>query len=156
MSSQAHRAVESDLVAAVRSRFAELPNASRFNDQECEMIYGQGCNFFRQNAYEKAADVFSLLALYRPLEARYVTAHAMCQKLLRRFDIAVQLFATVMILEPGNPKPVMHAAECFFAMGQEETAISVLKSVLVIAGEGSEHAEMRERAEGWLALAERT
>jgi type III secretion system low calcium response chaperone LcrH/SycD len=140
---------------ALRSIFSGLPGASRFTDQECEMIYSQGCAFFRQNKYEKAADVFSFLALYRPLEPRYMSANAMCQKLLKRFDIAVQLFTTVMSLDPGNPKPVMHAAECFLALGEEKVAIESLELVIAMAGDHAEHAALRERAEGWLALAER-
>ncbi|MGI4847218.1 MAG: hypothetical protein ACRYGK_03645 [Janthinobacterium lividum] len=130
---------------------AALPGTKRLGDRECEVIYAQGWQLFQRGLFAQAAEVFAVLALYRPLSPRYLNAHAMCRKLMHQYDMAVLLFVAVLTVDEDDPVPAMHLAQCLFAIGQDAVGFDALRLVIVRAGNAVEHAELAGLARQWLA-----
>jgi hypothetical protein len=84
-------------------------------------------------------------------------ALGICQKLLTHHDRAVQAFALVSLLEPDNPEPGLHVAECLLATGRRAQGLQLLETVLecVDLADG-EHEAVGRRAEALLNLLERS
>jgi type III secretion system low calcium response chaperone LcrH/SycD len=140
-----------------RAAAAALAVNSRFKDSEVEGLYALGRNFFEQGHYGRALHLLSTAALYRPTESRYMMALGICQKLLTHHDRAVQAFALVSLLEPDNPEPGLHVAECLLATGRRAQGLQLLETVLecVDLADG-EHEAVGRRAEALLNLLERS
>jgi type III secretion system low calcium response chaperone LcrH/SycD len=152
MTDSTHAAAINDRLTQLREDVAKLASSKRFNDQELEAMYNVGHGLFAQKKYQEALNIFATLGLYRPLEVRYITAHAVCQKLLKRHGHAINIFKMAAMLEPNDPKTLMQIAECLLAQGQKSQAYEYLEQVLEMTAENTKYVLLRQRAQQWLAL----
>ena len=101
----------------------ELKGISR---QELEAVYSLGFTHYRTGRYEDAGKLFQFLVLFDHLNAKYWLALGAVQQVAKDFRGAIASYGYASFLDLENPKPQLHAAECFLALGDKQNAASAL------------------------------
>jgi Flp pilus assembly protein TadD len=145
-----------DSLLELREQFSKSELANRFSDEQIELIYSIGHSFFMQGKFEQALNVFKLIMLYRPLDARNIEAYATTLKRMGRFEEAIPVYmAAMMYGELAQPMPAMHIAECLAALGRTAESEKLLMPVIDMAKVDEAYAEVRGRAESLLGMLRR-
>lgn len=139
----------------LRERLQALPSATRFSDEQVEVVYGIGYALYQQGKFESAVGLFQVLLLYRPLDARLMMAFAQCCKRLLRFDAAIPAFAAALALDPDEPEAAeaaIHLSECLAALGKTDECKSILDPLLRMAELDTRLDSIKRRAETLRAM----
>lgn len=125
-----------------KSTIAELRGLS---EDELEAIYTLGFNAYRQGKYQDAAQTFSMLTVYNHFEAKYHKGLAASCQMMELFPEAVQAYGGALAIDPLDPEPKLHIAECLIALGEIDDAKEMLRYVLEEV-EDQETSVIRDRA----------
>jgi type III secretion system low calcium response chaperone LcrH/SycD len=93
-----------------------------------EDLYAAAFALYEGGKYEEASDCFRVLTTEDPEDRRFWMGLGAAHQLLANYDLSLQAYACAANLEPTNPKVHMHAAECFWAMGNKSRAEEALTS----------------------------
>ena len=129
MTATATAATQDQIAAAARAfledaaTLGELKGISR---QELEAVYSLGFTHYRTGRYEDAAKLFQFLVLFDHLEPKYWLGVGAIQQVRKDYQGAIASYGYSSFLDLSNPKPQLHAAECFLALGDKVNAASAL------------------------------
>ena len=116
-------------------------------DGQMEAMYAVAYNQFQNGKYDDAAKSFSLLAMFDPLEYKYIFGIASCFHMKGDYDAASLYYIVASGLDENDPAPFLHVGECMLALKDKEGAKEALGLALDRAGEAPQFAPMRKRAE---------
>ena len=123
-------------------------------DEQIESVYSLGYNFYRAGNYKDAAKIFHYLCLEDHLEKKYWIALGAAEQMEKNYSGAVKAYAYASMLDLKDPRPQLHAAECYIALKDKENAISALTAVLEFCPDVPEKKSYRDRALALQALLE--
>lgn len=112
-----------------------------------EGIYGQGYRLYNTGKYREAAQLFRLLIMLNSHEAKYVMGLAACFHMMNSLSCAIETYLICEQIEPKNPLPYFHAADCYLRTDQPLLALRSLEQAIVCAQGHKELQLMRDRAE---------
>jgi type III secretion system low calcium response chaperone LcrH/SycD len=149
--------ITSETIAKASRQFigenATLGELKGISPAELEAVYSLGFNYYRTGKYEEASKIFQFLVLFDHTNAKYWLAMGAVQQVRKDYPAAVTSYGYASFLDLGNPKPQLHAAECFLAMGDKANAASALAALEEFCPRDGETAlEYREKAEKLKAL----
>lgn len=124
--------------------------------QETEIIYDLGYQYYQTHKYEDAEKIFQLLCLYDHLETKFWVALGATLQLLKRYERAISVYSYSALIDPNDPRPPLHAAECYLALNNKDKAISALESAIQAAGDKPVNKSQRSRAEALMKLLGKT
>ncbi len=102
-------------------------------------------NFVAGN-YKDAQILFQTIALYNPLDKRFMLGLGLCREMLEDFSGAIDAFmASAMLSDLQDPIPLFHASTCLIKLGKKEEAILGLELILNIE-ENEYNKALRERS----------
>jgi|DEB19_MinimDraft_2_1074335.scaffolds.fasta_scaffold58634_2 Flp pilus assembly protein TadD len=133
-------------IAALREKIAQLPAATRFTDEQIEVIYSIGHTLFTQGKIDNAFGVFQVLLVYRPLEVRFLSAFGICCKRLSRYDDAVSAFTAALLADPRHLESAVHLTESLAALGKKDQSLSVLTPLIELTEMDAGYANLHKRA----------
>jgi len=140
-------------VRNLHEAFADSDIAKKVSDDQVEVMYSIGHAIFMQGKLEKALNVFQVILLYRPLDARIIEACATTLKRMGKFEEAIPAYAAAMVFgDFGNPMPSVHIAECLAALGRAEDSAKILRPLLDSSALDSAYTDVRQRAENLLSM----
>lgn len=115
------------------------------DEAQQQALYAIGHGAYEQGRYADALKMFCLLVACDPLEARYLLALAPRPRswAVRACLAAIRGRGGFAV---GLPRPLLHGAECLYALGRRRDALDTLDMVLELCG-SPERAALRERAE---------
>ena len=93
---------------------------------EMEAVYSVGFNMYRTGRYDDAEKIFRFLVLFDHLEPKYWMGVGAIQQVRKDYNGALASYGYASFLDLQNPKPQLHAAECFLALGDKPNAASAL------------------------------
>ena len=93
---------------------------------EMEAVYSVGFNMYRTGRYDDAEKIFRFLVLFDHLEPKYWMGAGAIQQVRKDYNGALASYGYASFLDLQNPKPQLHAAECFLALGDKPNAASAL------------------------------
>ena len=128
-------------LADIMQGLSSAQGAEGLSDNIIEALYESGHVQFSQGRFDQALKVFAVVLLHRPINARFVCAYGMCQKNLHDYLAAQSAFKVQVLLEPENPVPLLHMAECLMMLERKEEAAAVLASVVEMAMKDSTHGQ---------------
>ena len=117
------------------------------NDSSVQGMYGQAHRFYSQGKYNEALDLFRLLILLENSEIKYFMGASACLHMLKEYSSAVQTYMICGIMDPKDPRPHYHAADCHMKLGDKFAAVVSLEMALARAGEKPEFIQLKERAQ---------
>ena len=98
-------------------------------NDELEAVYSLAFGYYQTGKYEEAHKLFQFLVLFDHLNAKYWFGLGAAQQALKDFQNAVVSYGYCSFLKLDNPKPQLHAAECFLALGDKRSAASALEAL---------------------------
>ena len=108
---------------------ATLKQLKGVTNEELEAVYSLGFGCYQTGKYEDAHKLFQFLVLFDHLNAKYWFGLGAVQQALKDFQSAAVSYGYCSFLKLDNPKPQLHAAECFLAMGDKRSAASALEAL---------------------------
>lgn len=118
-----------------------------FSSDSLEALYGTAFELYRNGKYEDAADVFRFLTLSNSFERKYWIGLAACHQMNKHYAEAIECYSIAAIQDPTDPYAHLHAAECFFHMGQKTKAKEALASAAATAKDSPVHAALMPKLE---------
>ena len=99
------------------------------SNDELEAVYSLAFSYYRTGKFDEALKLFQFLVLFDHLNAKYWFGQGATQQALKDYQSAVVSYGYCSFLKLDNPKPQLHAAECFLAMGDKRNAASSLEAL---------------------------
>ena len=106
--------------------FATMRELKGITKAEMEAVYSVGFNMYRTGRYDDAEKIFRFLVLFDHLEPKYWMGVGAIQQVRKDYQGAIASYGYASFLNLKNPKPQLHAAECFLALGDKVNAASAL------------------------------
>ncbi len=134
------------MMEAVLKKGVMPKQALKLGDDTMEAIYTQGYNLYNQGRYKEASYIFRLLTLLDFTTPKYILGMAASLHRLKDYKTAANLYMMCAALEPNNPLPHFHSADCYLQMDAIEIALLSLTMAITAAGEQPQYAMVKERA----------
>jgi type III secretion system low calcium response chaperone LcrH/SycD len=135
-----------DLAATATRKAATPKDALGLNDAMVEGIYGQAYRLYNTGKYQDASQLFRLLIMLNPTEAKYAMGLAACFHMLKEYTSAVNTYAIVNVIDAESPVPYYHASDCYIQMGDSAGALIALEMAVSRAGSKPEYKILKDRA----------
>jgi len=108
---------------------ATLKQLKGVTNDELESVYSLAFGYYQTGKFEEAQKLFQFLVLFDHLNAKYWFGLGAVQQAQKDFQNAVVSYGYCSFLKLDNPKPQLHAAECFLALGDRKSAASALTAL---------------------------
>ena len=118
----------SEGVKALIERGATLKQLKGVTNAELEAVYSLAFGYYRTGKFDEALKLFQFLVLFDHLNQKFWMGLGAVQQVLKDYQSAVTSYGYCSFLKLDNPKPQLHAAECFLAMGDKRNAASSLEA----------------------------
>ena len=118
-----------DGVKSLIEKGATLKQLKGVSNDELEAIYSLAFGYYRTGKYDDAHKLFQFLVLFDHLNAKFWFGLGATQQALKAYADAVASYGYCSFLNLENPKPQLHAAECFLALGDRRNAASSLEAL---------------------------
>ena len=119
----------SEGVKALIERGATLKQLKGVTNAELEAVYSLAFGYYRTGKFDEALKLFQFLVLFDHLNQKFWMGLGAVQQVLKDYQSAVTSYGYCSFLKLDNPKPQLHAAECFLAMGDKRNAASSLEAL---------------------------
>ena len=118
-----------ETVKALAQDAATLKQLKGVTNAELEAVYSLAFGYYKTGKYEEAHKLFQFLVLFDHLNAKFWLGLGAVQQMEKDYKNAVVSYGYCSFLKLDNPKPQLHAAECFLAMGDKRNAASSLEAL---------------------------
>lgn len=111
-----------------------------------EGIYSHAYNMYNRGLYKDGANIFRLLLMLDFREPKYCMGLSACLHMEKNFEAAAQMYMMTAALDPGNPLPYYHAADCYIQLDKPTSARKSLEFAIDIAGDDPKYTVLVERS----------
>lgn len=111
-----------------------------------ELIYEHGQQLYNVGSYSHAEGIFILLCLLSQDDEKYWFALAACYHKMKRYADAIPIYRMASNIEPKNPIPYYHLADCLMNNGEETHAHLVLVKVYELCGDNISYKLLKNRS----------
>jgi type III secretion system low calcium response chaperone LcrH/SycD len=108
--------------------------------------YKKAYELYQNADYKNAAAAFSFLTMLNPYEFNFWMGLGMSKQSERFFEEAVVSYTAAEAMEPDNPVPHLHLAQCYHAMNLKDESVEQLQETIHLAGDKAEHQEIKKIA----------
>ncbi len=136
----------SEMLTKIFTENYTIKDLQGLSDAEIESVYALGYNYYRSGNYADSEKIFHYLCLVDHLEIKYWIALGATEQMQKNYAGAVKAYAYASMLDLHDPRPQLHAAECFLAMKDKENAASSLCALLEFCPDTPEKKKYRDRA----------
>ncbi len=142
---KAEAAVKQIMEAALKKGI--MPKqALQISDDTMEAIYTQAFTLYSQAKYRDASYIFRLLMLLDFTTPKYVLGLAACAHRVQDYTNAANLYFLCAALDPKNPLPHFHAADCYIQLGAIAVASYSLDMAIAVAADQPQYQAIKQRA----------
>jgi type III secretion system low calcium response chaperone LcrH/SycD len=108
------------------NRDAFIQQAQKAPPIDCEAFYAQAYAKYQSGQSTEAAEIFSVLCSRQPMEFRNWFGLGASLQEGSKNDQALYAWAMAALLDPPNPYPHFHAAQCARSLGNLDDAMRAL------------------------------
>ena len=108
---------------------ATLKQLKGISNEELEAIYSLAFGYYNTGRFEEALKLFQFLVLFDHLNKKYWLGLGAVQQVMKDYTNAIASYGYCSFLDLTNPKPQLHVAECFLALGDKKNAASSLEAL---------------------------
>jgi len=109
-------------------------------------IYALAYAKYQQGHYQDAIDLFQYLLILNHERYEYALGLAAAFQALGNFEGAASTYLYCAVLEPSDPVPFFHGAECMRQIGRDDLARDGWRNAISAAQEREEYAELVRRS----------
>ncbi len=132
-----------------------LPIEMRASDATLEEFYDKACSLYKSGRYKEALPMFSLLTMAHIKEPRFQMARGATFHMLKDYLSAGQCYNMCSILDPENPFPQYHLADCCLHMNNPIGAYIAFRMALKRCKMKPDHKALQDRIETMLSKLEK-
>ncbi len=110
-----------------------------FTSETLIKFYEAAFRLFERKEIDKAADAFFFLAAIKPDEHKFWYGLGLSEQYRSRFLQAIEAYAMASMTNIENPYPHFHAAICYHAVGDMQTALASIELALSYADKNSDY-----------------
>jgi type III secretion system low calcium response chaperone LcrH/SycD len=121
--------------------------AMGLTDGMVEGMYGQAYRLYNTGKYADAIQLFRLLIMLNPTDAKYTLGLAACMHMLKEYRNAIELYTMCAALDPVSPLPLYHLSDCYLQIKDKFSALVSLEMTVKRAGEKTEYKVLKDRAQ---------
>ena len=127
---------------------AALADIRGYTEDEMEAVYNFAHNAYQQRKYDEARQLFQFLAENDHTESRFWMGLAASHQMSGTHQQALTAYAMAALLDGTNPRPALHACECYLALADWANGRKALDAVYFLCGtaDASTHGDVRKRA----------
>lgn len=103
------------------------------SEESIDEMYENAYHYYQNCGYIKAIRIFECLVFHRPYEPIFWEGLASSYFLQKEYDLSINAWAMVCLLDPKNAKAHLYAAEAYFSLGNRNEGIKALKAAKTIA-----------------------
>ncbi len=118
-----------DSLKTLMTQSATIKQLKGVTNAELEAVYSLAFGYYSTGRYDEALKLFQFLVLFDHLNAKFWMGLGAVQQVMKDYKSAVVSYGYCSFLKLDNPKPQLHAAECFLAMGDKRKAASSLEAL---------------------------
>lgn len=107
-----------------------LKDAMGLNQQVFENIYNMAYQMYNTGRYQQSLQLFRLLVTLDISELKYLMGVAASLHMLKDYKGASELYFILATLNPHDPVPYYHAADCYLQLGMPDVAAAAMKSCI--------------------------
>ncbi len=117
-----------------------LEEKTEWTQTRIEENYRSAFALYQEKAYQRATEMFKLLVLARPFEAKYWKALGACLQMQKAYEEALSCYSSALAFssKPIDLSLYVYAADCYFALKQIEAGLKTLETASLYAKEGQE------------------
>lgn len=112
-----------------------------------ENVYAQAYRLYNTGKYQEATNLFRILIMLNPMEAKYMLGLAASFHMLKEYDNAIQIYTMCSVIDPQTPIPHYHSADCYIQMKDFISAMISLELAVERAKDKPEFAKIKERSQ---------
>lgn len=146
MSTPSTKQQTANVLDAIFTQGVKPQTALGLSQKAVDALYNSAYHLYMQGNYDKAIKTFQFLCLLDPAQYRFMFALGAAHQMKKNFMAAATYFTTAAFLDPSNPAPYYHAAECYLNLNDVESALLSLDSVIQIAKKNKKYETFQERA----------
>lgn len=117
---QVSKQAENEALALLKQ--ANMPLEMRASEHQLEEFYEIAYNLYRSGNFQDALPMVQILALARPQEFKYVFTIAACYHMLKQYEEAIPYYVFCALLDPKDPLPHYHEADCWLHLQETSGA----------------------------------
>ncbi len=125
---------------------SNVKDALGLTDAMIEGIYGQAYRLYNTGKFKDASQIFRMLIMLCPNDARFLMGLAACHHMAKDFLSAINTYTICSMLDGENPVPLYHASDCMIQIGDQASALIVLEMAVERAGDKPEYKTLKDRA----------
>ncbi len=140
-----------ETLTALRFRLGEfmmqggtLGEAMNIEPDEYEALYAVAHASYQAARYQEAADSFGTLVSFDPYQTRFLQGFASALQMLGRYENAIVYFSLASTLDPDDPRPYFHIAQCMLGRRMPDQALEALEMAIP---RSDHHPALRSRAQ---------
>ncbi len=138
--------IEDDALTIMKKVFP-LQWRARATDAVLEQFYDKGLLLYKSGKYKDALPYFNLLTAANIKEARYSFAKAATYHMLKEYLVAGQSYSICSMIDPENPIPQYHLADCCLHMNNFIGAFIALEMALARCKKNPEYQSLQDRVQ---------
>ncbi len=120
--------------------------SKQLDPQEERFLYAAAYHAYENGKYEDAINFFRYLTGCAPTNKDYWMGLGAAQQMAKKFQEAIYSYGAAALIHRESPQVHLHAADCFFALGQIENGLQALESAEIAIGKKEEPAIKRHIA----------
>lgn len=107
-----------------------LPVTIMASEADLEKAYGRGVSLYKAGRYDEAMAYFQTLSTINPKDSRYLMGTSASLHMKKDYYAAIQCYNLTSILDPDDPLPLYHMADCYIRLQQPVGAYMVLEMAI--------------------------
>lgn len=100
----------------------------QLRNEDILFLYEMGYNLYQAGDYAKAEEIFKRLTVSKPYEGNFWKSFASSLQMQNKWEEALVPWSMLCLIDPDNPLPHFHAAECLFTLNQPEEGKKALQA----------------------------
>lgn len=135
-----------DLIVQSFSQGGTLADLNGISDDQCEALYTLGHGLYERGNYTDALKVLGYLVTMNHTEHRYLMALGATAQALHKYEDALKQYMAAALMDPLEPAPMVHSAQCLLAMGHRKEALESCDIAIAMSTQ-EHHAAFLKRAQ---------
>ena len=119
-------------------------------DDAVEQMYAVAFNYFESAKYEQAHKIFQLLCTLDHYQVRFFMGLGACRQELQQYELAIDAYSFVTLIDVNEPRAPFHAAECYLSLGNMKAAESGFYAANHFGKTQPAYSELAQRASAML------
>ncbi|WP_163834360.1 SycD/LcrH family type III secretion system chaperone [Spartinivicinus ruber] len=129
-----------------------IRDLTSFDEETIETAYAVAYQYYESGKYQEASKIFHLLCYLDHYQAKFFIGLGACRQMLKEYQLAIDAFSYVTVIDVTDPRAPFYAAECHLALGNIKEAESGFEAAVQWASNKEEYQQLKTEATNKLQL----